>query len=260
MMEILEGNSDDGMTLILDTTPISAERVERLRVLLPKNTPREKRRFNVGLQSHFFMGGAKIDGNTQTCIEGLYAAGEVCGGIHGASRLGGNGLAEAFVFGRIAGDRAAQRARVVERRQPDANQILDEVKRLEKLATSGREDIKQIERSMKTTMWNRAGIVRNEQELIGALEEILSLKERFHRISLDGHRALADAIKLGNMLEVSEMLVRAALFRTESRGAHYRSDYPEENIGEWLKNIVITRHDDRMRLTTIPVEMTILSP
>jgi fumarate reductase (CoM/CoB) subunit A len=260
MMEILEGNSDDGLTLILDTTPISDDRFERLRVLLPKNTPRNKRYFNVGLQSHFFMGGAKIDENTETCIEGLYAAGEVCGGIHGASRLGGNGLAEAFVFGRIAGDRAAQRARNVEKHSLDSSQITDEVERLEKLATSGGEDIKELERSMKTTMWNRSGIVRNEKELTKALEEILSLKERFHQISLEGHRALADAIKLGNMLEVSEMLVRAALFRTESRGAHYRSDYPEENDSEWLKNVVITRHDDRMRLTTTPVEMVKFSP
>lgn len=260
MMEILEGNSADGMTLILDTTPISEERFERLRVLLPKNTPRDKRHFNVGLQSHFFMGGAKINENTETCIQGLYAAGEVCGGIHGASRLGGNGLAEAFVFGRIAGDRAAQRARTVEKRPAESSQITDEVERLEKLATSGGEDIKELERSMKTTMWNRAGIVRNEKELKEALEEIFFLKERFHQISLDSYRALANAIKLGNMLEVSEMLIRAALFRTESRGAHYRSDYPDENSSEWLKNIVITRHDSQMRLTTTPVEMVNISP
>jgi fumarate reductase (CoM/CoB) subunit A len=228
--------------------------------MLYLNTPRDKRHFNVGLQSHFFMGGAKINEETETSIRGLYAAGEVCGGIHGASRLGGNGLAEAFVFGRIAGDRAAQRARTVERHPPESSQITAEVERLENLATSGGEDVQELERSMKTTMWNRAGIVRNENELKEALEEILSLKERFHRISLDGYRALANAIKLGNMLEVSEMLVRAALFRTESRGAHYRSDYPEENNSEWLKNVVITRHDSQMRLTTTAVEMVKLSP
>lgn len=260
MAEILEGNSDDGTTLILDTTPISNERFEALRVLLPKNTPRDKRHFDISLESHFFMGGAKINENAETCIAGLYAAGEVCAGVNGASRLGGNALAEAFVFGRIAGERAAKRALAVEKSSVDVRQISVELDRLNKLGSSGSEDVKELQRMLKTIMWNKAGVVRNEKGLKEALKEITSLKERFRNISSDTYRTLADAIKLGNMLVVSEIVVRAALLRTESRGAHYRSDYPQENNREWLKNILVSRWDDQVRLTTDPVEMTKVFP
>ncbi len=112
MLEIQAGRSDDGETLTLDTTTIDAERFEKLRVLLPKSTPADKRHFPIGLYSHFFMGGAKINERTETGIDRLYAAGEVCAGVNGANRLGGNALAETFVFGKIAGQMAAQRARV----------------------------------------------------------------------------------------------------------------------------------------------------
>jgi len=254
--EILEGRSPDGRSLILDTSPIPAERFETLRTLLPRNTPREKRHFNIGLQSHFFMGGIRINKNAETCLDRLYAAGEVCGGIHGANRLGGNGLAETFVFGKIAGEQAGQRALGTEKGNVQMGKVSDEVERLKKLDSSGGEDTRELERLLKITMWSNVAIVRNEKGLEEALEEIASLKERFHRISLKSYRALVNAIRLWNRLHVSEMVARAALFRTESRGAHYRSDHPEENDREWLKNIVISQQEGQMRLSTTSVEMT----
>lgn len=260
MTEILEGRSPDGMTLTLDTTPIPDGRFEALRVLLPKNTPRHQRHFNLGLNSHFFMGGVKIDENTETCVERLYAAGEVCAGVNGANRLGGNALAETFVFGRIAGEKAAQRALAGETCFADPGELSAEVERLRGLGSAGNEDVEELQRLLKTTMWNKAAIIRNEKGLKEALQEIASLKERFHKVSLGNYRELTNCIRLGNMLVVSEMVVRAALLRTESRGAHYRSDYPEENNREWLKNIAISKTDGEMSLSTIPVDLSWMSP
>lgn len=262
MTEILEGRSPDGTSLTLDTTPISEERFEKLRVLLPKNTPKEKRHFRVGLYSHFFMGGVRINENTETGLDRLYAAGEICAGVQGASRLGGNALAETFVWGKIAGDRAAQRAIAMGKTDhADPNQLSDEVERLRELAsTRGNENLKELQRLLKTFMWNKAGIVRNEKGLNEALEEIISLKKRSRKVHVGTYGELTTAIKLGNMLVVSEMVVRSALLRNESRGAHYRSDYTEENNKEWLKNIVISKRNGEMTLSTVPVDLSRMAP
>jgi len=262
MTEILEGRSPDGTSLTLDTTPISEERFEKLRVLLPKNTPKDKRHFRVGLYSHFFMGGVRINENTETGLDRLYAAGEVCAGVQGASRLGGNALAETFVLGKIAGDRAAQRALAMGKKDhTDTNQLSDELERLRELVSArGSENLKELQRLLKTIMWNKAGIVRNEKGLNEALEEIISLKKRAHNVHVETYGELTSAIKLNNMLVVSEMVVRSALLRDESRGAHYRSDYPEENNKEWLKNIVISKSNGEMSLSTVPVDLSRTAP
>ena len=254
MMEVLGGRSSADMTLTLDTTPISEKRFEALRVLLPKNAPPSKRHFSLGLQSHFFMGGARTDENAETGVDGLYATGEVCGGVHGANRLGGNALAEVFVFGKIAGERAAQRALVERTALADPNEFSVEAERLRRLASSGSESAKELQLLLKTIMWNGAGTVRDEKGLRVALEGITSFKERLHNISVESHRDLVETIRLGNMRTVSEMVLRSALFRTESRGAHYRADYPVENNKEWLTNITISKKNGGMSLSVVPVD------
>ena len=261
MLEIQAGRSEDGETLTLDTTTIDAARFEKLRVLLPKNTPADKRQFPIGLYAHFFMGGAKIDERTATGVDRLYAAGEVCGGVNGANRLGGNALAETFVFGKIAGQKAAQRARA-EKKVPEAQkETSKEVDRLRAMASSdGGEEIKEIGLLLKTTLWNRAGIIRNEEGLQTALVEIADLKARFKRISVSSVQDLCDALRLENKLKVSDMVVRSALLRTESRGAHYRSDYPEENNNLWLKNIEISKMDGPMSIRAVPADLSRMSP
>ena len=133
--------------------------------------------------------------------------------------------------------------------------------RLRELASAaGGDDVKELQRLLKTTMWNKAAIVRNEIGLREALEKITSLGERFHKVSVGSYRELTGAIRLDNMLVVSEMVVRAALLRTESRGAHCRSDHPEENNREWLKNIVISKKNEQMSLSTVPVDLCRMAP
>ncbi|MBI4763902.1 MAG: FAD-binding protein [Deltaproteobacteria bacterium] len=261
MLEILAGRSHGGETLTLDTTPISAERFEKMRVLLPKNTPTDKRHFPIGLYSHFFMGGVKINEETETGVDRLYAAGEVCGGVNGANRLGGNALAESFVFGKIAGRKAAQRARSKRSLPETAKEASRELSRLTVLASStGGEGIKEIQRLLRTIMWHKAGIIRNKEGLQTALDEIKTLTARFKSITVKNFKDLSDALKLENMLRVSDMVARSALLRTESRGAHYRSDYPEENNSLWLKNIEIYKKDGSLLLRTVPSDLSRIAP
>jgi fumarate reductase (CoM/CoB) subunit A len=261
MLEIQAGRSDDGETLTLDTTTIAAERFEKLRVLLPKNIPADKRHFPIGLYSHFFMGGAKINERTETCIDRLFAAGEVCAGVNGANRLGGNALAETFVFGKIAGQMAAQRARVGEKAPEARKETSQELDRLRAMASlDGGEAIKEIRGLLKTTLWNKAGIIRNEEGLRTALQVIADLKARFKKISISSDQALSDALKLENMLKVSDLVVQSALLRTESRGAHYRSDYPKEDNNLWLKNIEISKMEGPLSLRTVPTDLSRMAP
>ncbi|MFC1885719.1 FAD-binding protein [Thermodesulfobacteriota bacterium] len=261
MMEILEGAAAEDETLTLDITPVPEARIEAIRVLLPKNAPKEQRHFTVGLQSHYFMGGADINTATATCIDGLFCAGEICAGVNGANRLGGNALAEAFVFGKIAGQTAGHRALSGQTVQANDDQISTEIKKLKRLAASaGHENIKELRRLLRTCMWKKAGVIRNEAGLKEALVEITSLKERFQSIFIEDPRDLTAAVRLNNMLTVSEMVVKSALLRTESRGAHYRTDHPEEHNPEWLKHIVIAQKDGEMMVTTVPVDLSRLKP
>jgi succinate dehydrogenase/fumarate reductase flavoprotein subunit len=136
-----------------------------------------------------------------------------------------------------------------------------EVDRLRGMAASdGGEEIKEIRRLLKTTLWNKAGIIRNEKGLQAALDEIADLKACFKRISISSVQDLSEALKLENMLKVSDMVVRSALLRTESRGAHYRSDYPEENNNLWLKNIEISKMDGPLSLRTVPSDLSRMAP
>ena len=207
---------------------------------------------------HFFMGGVRINEKSETGIDRLYAAGEVCGGIHGANRLGGNALSETFALGTIAGNQAAISAVKIERTSIPRSEVSSEVERLKELASgSEREDLEQLRQSLRQTMWDKVGVIRDRQKLEEAQKEIPALREQLAAVALTNHRQLPQAIKLANMLTVSEMVCRAALMRTESRGAHYRTDYPEEDNEQWLKNIEISCRSGKMVLEAAPVPLEV---
>ncbi|MFQ5826557.1 MAG: FAD-binding protein [Dehalococcoidia bacterium] len=260
MTEILEGRSLEG-SLVLDLSHLDEGRFERLRPILPRGSPPGKRRFLVAPTTHFAMGGVMIDEKAQTRLEGLYAAGEVCGGVHGANRLASNSLTEVFVFGTVAGGNAARRAAKMERPPLDGQEISAERERIESLASSqGGEGVEELRRELRSTMWLRAGIIRDGPGLRDALGDIGRLQERYRAVSVSGPGELLRAIELGGMLTVSEMICRAALERTESRGSHYRADYPRENNEQWLKNIVISCRDGEMTLSQVPVDLVRAAP
>ncbi len=251
MAEIGAGRGIDG-SLIFDLTPVPEERTSALRRAREMSQTGDLDRLPVAPTVHFFMGGVRIDAGTETGIGGLYAAGEVCGGLHGANRLGGNAISETLVFGTTAGERAAATAATGRAAVPES-EVSAGLDELQSLASgSRREDLDEITLSLRRTMWQWAGVVREVFGLETGLSGIEELRERLAAASLAGPGELFDAVKLDNMLTVSEMICRAALLRTESRGAHYRADFPEED-DHWRKTIEIRRGGDGMQLTVAPV-------
>jgi len=251
MIEIAE-NRGIGDNLALDFTGISEEEFKTIHQFTHNSYYPDK--VLVAPTAHFFMGGVEINENCETKFDGLYAAGEVCGGAHGANRIEGNAITETLVFGTIAGGRAATRASKMKQIPAPDSQVAAKVERLRDLVShQGRENLNELQQSLKRTMWHKVGVIRNEKGLADAQREILALQEQLRAVSPTDYRQLSQAIKLGNMLTVSEMVCKVALARTESRGAHYRTDYPKQNDAQWLKTIEVCCHNGEMTLRVVPV-------
>jgi fumarate reductase flavoprotein subunit len=216
---------------------------------------------------HYMMGGVQTDLNGATPLEGLYAAGEVaCVSINGANRLGSNSLPELLVFGARAGRAAAAYAR--EQTPPGRHvlaQALDEQTRLQEQflqKSGGREPIADLREEMQKTMEQCAGIYRVGESLARAAGKLQQLQDRFRDIRLDdrGHlfnTELITALELSFMLEVAETMAESAMQRTESRGAHQRTDYPTRNDEKFLAHSLAYRAaDGRPRVEYAPVTIT----
>jgi succinate dehydrogenase / fumarate reductase flavoprotein subunit len=211
----------------------------------------------VGPTTHYMMGGIRVDPDSQMSSEvpGLFAAGECGAGLHGANRLGGNSLSDLLVFGKRAGDYAAQFAK--DNSLGKVN--MEELKAAEKQALApfdhdGSEGPFAVQYALQEMMQELVGIVRQEQEMLQALDRIQQLKTRSERVGVGGNREYNGgwhtAIDLQHLLTVSESITRAALERKESRGAHFRDDYPakDDQFGQF--NILVRkRADGGMQLT-----------
>lgn len=256
MQEVLEGRGvKDGV--MMDLSRASERHQLKYRSLFKDP---HKKQFIVSPTTHFCSGGVMIDTNGETPIEGLFAAGETCAGVHGANRLAGNALSEVFALGGIAGKTAALKAKALERAQLPEKKIAAERNRLESFGSGGHENLRQLRGSLKEAMWYQAGIIRQAKDLTQALGKIEEIRSRICALELKDFRELIRALELQNMLFSAEMVCRAALLRSESRGAHYRSDYPAENDKDWLKNIVISRQENEITLQPVAVSMDIISP
>jgi succinate dehydrogenase/fumarate reductase flavoprotein subunit len=250
--EIFQGSGlNEGV--ILDISPVQEDNLKRFRSLLPLQWTADQKEFIVSPTTHFCMGGVIINEQAETSIAGLFAAGEVCAGIHGANRLGGNALAEVFAMGGIAGRNAVKAAQEGGRPNMSGGEITDERARLEYSPSQPGEDIKKLSHSLKELMWLQAGIIRNGNGLDDALSRITELRSLSQNSPRTNVGELKRYLELQNMLLMSEIICRGALLRTESRGAHYRSDFPEEDNINWLKNIVVSQDSGQMILKSIPV-------
>jgi fumarate reductase flavoprotein subunit len=216
---------------------------------------------------HYMMGGVSTDINGATPLRGLLAAGEVaCVSINGANRLGSNSLPECLVFGARAGRIAAEYASGEHPTGPAIMaQALDEQKRLEidyLHNTGGREHIATIRNEMQATMERSAGIYREEALLQEGAAKLRQLQERYADINLDDrsrtfNTELESALELGFMLDVAESMVQCALYRTESRGAHQRTDYPNRDDERFLAHSLVHRNPDgTSRVEYAPVTIT----
>ncbi|MDD4858854.1 MAG: FAD-binding protein [Dehalococcoidales bacterium] len=247
MQEISQGKGIDGK-LYIDLPQIPPEVMTKFARLLPKGVPPNERCF-ICPTTHFTMGGVVIDGSGRTEIERLFAAGEVCGGMHGSNRLGGNAITEILVMGTLAGRNAAEAALnlKISKPQKQVRGALDELH--SQAARSGSITSKELRKVLKDTLWQKAGIIRDAQTLAQAIDEIKILSRESQQIGISSSHDLWQAFELANMLSVSEVVCQAALERTESRGAHYRSDFPHQDDARWLQNIIVRRSGDNLELT-----------
>ena len=205
---------------------------------------------------HYIMGGVKTDVDGRTPLEGLYAAGEVaCVSVHGGNRLGANSLLDTLIFGRRAGEHAAARAAGMRMPTVSRAPLNDDAKMIESIIARPKTGshqprrISEIKDELGTTMNRYVAVFRDEQGLQSAHEVVRRLKEEAKTAYIDDrgtvfNQDVLGAIELGYMLDCAEAIVVAAIERKESRGAQFRTDYPERNDDEWLKHIDISRNGD----------------
>jgi succinate dehydrogenase/fumarate reductase flavoprotein subunit len=220
---------------------------------------------DVSPSAHYQMGGLEIDVNCHTNLEALFAAGEDAAGVHGANRLGGNGVADSIVFGARAGDCMAEY--VATARLCEVSEAL--VRGLGKqwsgaLGRDQGESAFALRAELESVMWDKVGIVRHEQGLGEALAELGTIGERADRVKAPGGSAFnlewGEAINLINLRIVAEMVTRSALYRRESRGAHYRSDMPASDP-QWLKRIrLVPDGHGGMTVSLLPIAFTRVVP
>jgi succinate dehydrogenase / fumarate reductase flavoprotein subunit len=219
-----------------------------------------KEPMEVGPTCHYMMGGVRVDAETQaSTVPGLFAAGEVAGGMHGANRLGGNSLSDLLVFGQRAGRGAAEYARRLTARPAVNTSEAEELVRgaLQPFEATGTENPYAIQQDLQECMQTMVGIIRTKDELTKAFDELAVLRERARRVRVEGHRQYNPgwhlALDLDSLLAVSECIAWAALERTESRGAQTREDFPDTDPELGKVNVVVRQRDGKLVLTREPL-------
>ena len=223
---------------------------------------------------HYMMGGiaSDVDGRVivdadNTPFEGLYAAGEcACVSVHGANRLGCNSLLDTLVFGRRSGMEISRYVQRNDFQKPATDFEKTAAAKLSGLMTAkGKERIGDIMGDMQEAMMDKVSVFRMEAPMKEALEKIIELKERYQHISLRDkgscfNRDLLDALELGHMLDLAEVIAMGALFRQESRGAHFREDFPERNDDDFLVHTLVRHTDKGPEIFEKPVTITRFQP
>lgn len=247
--EIIEGRGTENNGVYLDISHLDDDYIdEKLETMVLqfenvgadiKNEPIE-----VAPTAHHFMGGLKINTDASTSLKNLFGAGEVCGGVHGANRLGGNALADTQVFGKIAGESASECCGRTELKSNE-KQVEKEALRIESLIKKGTIKPNKFKENIKKLMWEKVAIVRDEKSLNEALKILQEMQDELNSLDVNDKKQYNDdlvaALEVINMVEVCILVVKSAILRRESRGAHFRSDYPESK-DEWKKSIIFNKN------------------
>lgn len=263
-IEIQAGRGSPNNGIFIDVSHLGAEFVEThfpgmVKRCSDMGFDLARRPVEVSPTAHFMMGGAKIHSDTRSTLESLFVAGEDVGGVHGANRLGGNGVAESTVFGCIAGDTIPgmlPKLRRLSEKQVEtiASEALAPLSR----ARSCR--VADVKTRMLSLMWDKVGLVRNGPDLKSALGELQELDEQLNSASVHASRQYnlewQEYLNVQNCLLVSRLIAESALAREDSRGSHYRSDFPEPDNKRFLQNVYSLNGVLEMR----PVQLKRLSP
>jgi succinate dehydrogenase / fumarate reductase flavoprotein subunit/fumarate reductase flavoprotein subunit len=268
-MEIMAGRGTENEGLYLDASHLGAKfveekfpgMVERVKDI-GKDLAREK--VEITPTSHYQMGGVKIDIHCRSNLKGLLVAGEDAGGTHGANRLGGNGICDSTVFGRRAGDMAAELA-LQENLHPFRESQAEEIRMrwLRPFLLESGQDIYPIRDEIKNLMWEKVGLVRTGTEMEEAIGRLDELAQDVGRARVENRQLVRfnmewqNIIDVTNSIAVCTMVAYSALHREESRGAHYREDFTETDNESWLVNIHLNRKGEHaMELTTEPANLS----
>jgi succinate dehydrogenase flavoprotein subunit len=273
--EINEGRGFPDGSVALDITKVPRKRtLEALREIVNigrdfagVDITREPIKIRPGM--HYIMGGVKTDVWGMTPVPGLYAAGEVaCVSVHGGNRLGANSLLDTLIFGRRAGEHAANRASTMS--QPDVphSKLADDAAWIDSIIgreKGGGRRISEIKNELGETMNAKVAVFRDADGLNQALETVKRLQQEAETAYIDDrgtvfNQDVLGAIELGYMLDCAESIVMAAIERKESRGAQFRTDFPERNDDEWLKHITISRNGEGPEVAYSPVTITQWEP
>ncbi|PWT95475.1 MAG: fumarate reductase/succinate dehydrogenase flavoprotein subunit [Bacteroidetes bacterium] len=220
-----------------------------------------KEPMEVGPTTHYCMGGVRVNADTQMSnIPGLFAAGEAAAGLHGANRLGGNSLSDLLVFGKRAGEYAAKFAKENSQENINDEDVRAQIsKTLAPFERTNGENPFQLQYDLQEMMQNLVGIVRTQEELLQAKEELSKLRSRYRNVSIIGNREYNagwhTSLDLANLLIVSQAVNMAAIERKESRGAHYREDFPNKDPQSGTYNLVIYKDSNgemQIRKEVIP--------
>ncbi|MEC4891246.1 MAG: FAD-binding protein [Nitrospira sp.] len=270
--EILEGRGVEGCVL-LDLRHLGRakilERLPQIRQLSiefagldPVETP-----IPIRPGAHYQMGGVRTNAWGETSVPGLFAAGEcACVSVHGANRLGGNSLLETIVFGRRAGVKAGEYLRGIDQVPLSASHLAGEERRVQTLLSQpGRERSWQIRDALGQVLSTNLGIFRTKDSMTAAREQVRALQQRAAQVSVEDkgrvfNSELIQALELQCLVELAGTIVAGALAREESRGAHYRSDFPARNDAAWLKHTMASRTPDGPALSYAPVTITRFQP
>ncbi|HEY3190667.1 MAG TPA: FAD-binding protein, partial [Solirubrobacteraceae bacterium] len=268
-LEIAEGRGTPNGGVWIDVSHLGADNVERAfrgMVRRCRDFGRDLARGPVEVQptTHFMMGGIVADSSCRTMVEALFVAGEDAGGVHGANRLGGNGVAESTVFGGIAGDVmaefvAGQRASRLDESVVERTALAVNAPR----RRAADADLYALQRELRALMWDKAGLVRDAAGLGEARVGVERIAAALRRVGVPGHGAFniawQDWLNLSNQVTVAALIVASALERTESRGAHYRSDFPAPEPGP-IFTVRVRQRRGEMVVSRAPVDFTRMAP
>ena len=215
--------------------------------------------------AHYMMGGVVVDADTRTAMEGLYVAGEDSGGAHGSNRLGGNGVANSTVFGGVAGDVMGADIAGFGLRDPDPTALDMEIARAEAAFAKAPGHIHTLRTSLQNAMWEDVGVMRTAAGLSAGLSRVATIRADLAQVGVDDttrafNLTWHDWLNMASLVEVSDVITRAALARENSRGAHYREDFPEQGDLEESYFTVARTSGDGVEVTREPVQFTIVRP